>query len=197
MKTLFLPILMIFIYLAQAQNINESGTTIDAQFKDLIEKSSNFQEYKVVKKVEFDRLRKSTSDTINASKSKIESLKVTISLQEGKINLLENELNTLNESLLKVQEEKDTINLLGIPTNKILYNVILWGLIGLLMFLFVFMALKFKNSNRITREAKKELITVEEELEEMQRKSIEKLQKLGRQLQDERNKLAKIKREKP
>jgi hypothetical protein len=58
------------------------------------------------------------------------------------------------------------------------------------------MSLRFRNSNAITKAAKKELQTTEEELEELRRKSIEKEQKLGRQLLDERNKLSKLKGDK-
>ena len=52
---------------------------------------------------------------------------------------------------------------------------------------------QFKKSKVVTNKAKKDLDSTEYELEELRRKSIEKEQKLGRQLQDERNKLSRIK----
>ena len=53
--------------------------------------------------------------------------------------------------------------------------------------------LQFKNSNSQTQVAKQNLKIAEDELEELRRKALEKEQKLGRMLQDERNKLTRIK----
>jgi hypothetical protein len=58
------------------------------------------------------------------------------------------------------------------------------------------MSMRFKSSNATTKAAKNELKLVEDELEDFRHKSIEKVQKLGRELQDERNKLSKLKGEK-
>jgi hypothetical protein len=58
------------------------------------------------------------------------------------------------------------------------------------------MTMRFKSSNSTTKAAKQELKSIEEELEDLRHKSIEKVQKLGRELQDERNKLSKLKGEK-
>ena len=53
--------------------------------------------------------------------------------------------------------------------------------------------MQFKNSNSQTQVAKQNLKIAEDELEELRRKALEKEQKLGRMLQDERNKLTRIK----
>ena len=56
-----------------------------------------------------------------------------------------------------------------------------------------FFIMQFKNSNSQTQVAKQNLKIAEDELEELRRKALEKEQKLGRMLQDERNKLTRIK----
>ena len=68
------------------------------------------------------------------------------------------------------------------------YNSILWGIISLLLIALSFFIFKFSNSYVVTKEAKDSLTDVENEFEHYKKKSIEKEQKLRRQLQDEINK---------
>jgi hypothetical protein len=56
----------------------------------------------------------------------------------------------------------------------------------LALFYFIF---KFSKSNILTKEAQNNLLDIEQEFEEYRKKSIEREQKLRRQLQDEINKL--------
>jgi hypothetical protein len=54
------------------------------------------------------------------------------------------------------------------------------------LFYFIF---KFSSSNVLTKEAQNSLLDVEQEFEQHRKKSLEREQKLRRQLQDEVNKL--------
>ena len=86
------------------------------------------------------------------------------------------------------QSKVDNISLFGLLLNKTTYNSILWGLIGVLLISLLFFIYKFKNSNVLTNEAKASLVDVEQEFEQFRKKTLEKEQKLRRQLQDEINK---------
>jgi hypothetical protein len=68
------------------------------------------------------------------------------------------------------------------------YNALMWTIIAGLFALLLFFIYKFKNSNTITKQAKKALLETEEEYEEYRRNSLEREQKVRRQLQDEINK---------
>ena len=68
------------------------------------------------------------------------------------------------------------------------YNLLLWSIITVLAITTVFFILRFKNSNSLTKAAKTNLAEIEEEFELHRKKSLEKEQKLRRQLQDEINK---------
>ncbi|MEN8815639.1 MAG: hypothetical protein ABF274_02045 [Nonlabens sp.] len=196
MKYLFLSLAFTICSFLSAQNQESETKSIDTQFKELIESSNSFKEYKVVKKAKIHDLRKNTNEHIEELNKNISSLQNDISEKDSKINTLENKLSSVNNSLSDVNAEKDSMNFLGIQTKKGVYNMIVWSIVGILGFLFVFMSLRFKNSNDTTKETKIQLQTTEEELEELRRKSIEKEQKLGRQLQDERNKVSKLKGDK-
>jgi septal ring factor EnvC (AmiA/AmiB activator) len=196
MKYLFLYLAIAASFLAQAQNAEQTLNTIDGQFKELIETSNNFKEYKVIKEAQINTLWKNTNEHIEKLNTDINSLENSITSKDSRIVTLENKLAAVNKNLSDVNAEKNSMNFLGVQTDKGVYNTLVWSIVGSLAFLFIFMSLRFKSSNTTTKAANKQLQTTEEELEELRRKSIEKEQKLGRQLQDERNKLSKIKGDK-
>jgi peptidoglycan hydrolase CwlO-like protein len=196
MKTLFLSLTIVSCFITQAQNPETTANTIDVQFKNLIEESNDFQEYKVIEQAQINQLRKNINEHIQKLNENISSLEGSITTKDNKIGSLEKELAEANTELSKVKAERNSMNFLGIQTNKGVYNTIVWAIVGVLGFLFVLMSMRFKSSNATTKEAKNELKLVEDELEDIRHKSIEKVQKLGRELQDERNKLSKLKGEK-
>lgn len=64
----------------------------------------------------------------------------------------------------------------------------MWGIVIVLALLLGVFIYKFRNSNSITSESRKALEILEAEYEEHRRNSIEREQKVRRQLQDEINK---------
>ena len=169
----------------------EQPNTIDQQFTDMVESSNSFQDYKVVKKLQLSKLQQNTKDSIADLKTQIASIKEQIGVQESKINELNTSLGETQNTLDTTREEIDSINFLGIPMSKSGYKSLMWGVIGVLTLALLFFVYKYKGSNAHTQEANKKLSEVENEYEDYRKKALEKEQKLGRQLQDERNKLVK------
>jgi len=79
----------------------------------------------------------------------------------------------------------------GSQMSKAGYNTMVWAIAGALLLGLLFFIFKFKNGNILTKQAQRKLEDLEQGFDDYKRKSLEKEQKLGRQLQDERNKLAK------
>lgn len=75
------------------------------------------------------------------------------------------------------------------------YNSILWTIIAALTALLAFFISKFKRSNAITIEAKKNKAEIEKEYDEHKQRSLEREQLLRRELQDELNKQKYAKQE--
>jgi preprotein translocase subunit SecF len=196
MNYLFLYLAVATSFLAQGQNAVQKLNSLDHQFKELIEKSNNYKQYKVIEEKQIHILHENTNKRIEKLNEKIATLKNSVTKKDNRIVTLESKLAALNTELTDVNTEKDSLNFLGIQTSKGVYNTIVWSILAMLTFLFIFMSLRFKSSNMTTKAANKQLQTIEEELEAFRHKSIEKEQKLGRQLQDERNKLSKMKGDK-
>jgi len=187
----FFKIAFIFIFtqsIIAQENLSEQPNTVENQFNKLYKKSNNYQIYKVIKKNEYLRLQKSILDSIKAIKTDAAAKQVKINEQQKSITELQTKIDTLNTDLTTSISKEDAISFVGIPLDKATYNTIVWGIIFALLAGLAFFIYKFNNSNVITKETKTLLTETEEEFEQYKRKSIEKEQKLRRQLQDEINK---------
>ena len=187
--------LLIFTAFTLKSNAQDSILTtnpIQQKFQELIESSNNYQEYKVVNYDELVDLRDKTNDYIQELKDQITVGKNTADQQEEEIANLEGELKTTQQNLQQVTEEKDNIVFLGMPLPKGTYMAMMWGIVAILILALVFFIYKFKNSNAVTKEAKKRLDDTEKEFDTYKKKALEKEQRLGRLLQDEKNKVNKM-----
>lgn len=174
----------------QGQTENEVAkiNTIENQFIDVIEKSNNWEQFKVVPKQKLTALKKSVQDSLNIQKQLISEKNSTIKSSEQKINDLKTQVQNLQNSFDELKNEKDSVNLFGILLSKGLYSSIVWGVIAVLCLLLAFYVFRFSKSYSVTKHSIKNLEDLQNEYEEYRTKSIERDQKLRRQLQDEINK---------
>lgn len=191
-KTLSLTVLCTFCLLktnAQEKNklsLNEG--TIDNQFEYVIQSSNNYQDYKVIKKTWLYALKAHTKDSLNAVRENLTDTKLVVETQAKEITELKNNLSSTKTDLNNTIEEKDNMDLFGIPMSKGNYSMLMWIIIAVLIVLLLFFIYKFRNSNAVTKEARFSLSETEEEFEEHRRVALEREQKVRRQLQDELNK---------
>lgn len=177
---------------AQESTTNsENPNTIDQQFSEMLSSSNNYQDYKVIKKYKLNQLQKNTRDSIDGLRSEIDVLQNQIDTQNSKIGALNTSLDETKGTLDSTRAEKDSINFLGIQMSKAGYKSLMWGLIAALALALFFFIYKFQGSNSHTREARLKLEEVEAEYEDYRKKALEKEQRMGRLLQDERNKVVK------
>ena len=194
-KTLFLTTLCIFSFTTLiAQETTEEDKlslnegSIDNQFEFVIQRSNNYQEYKVVKKNWLYTLKAHTLDSLKAIHKDLADTQAIVDTQALEITELKSNLTNTKDTLDKTNLEKDSMALFGMQMSKGGYNVLMWSIIGGLFALLLLFIYKFKNSNAITKQAKKSLAETEEEFEEHRRTALEREQKVRRQLQDEINK---------
>ena len=173
--------------LSKAQ-VDSLPNTIKNQFTKIYRLSNNWQDYKMIKRSEFVSFQKNILDSVVNLKKDIVTKQLRIENHSKSTNALKEEIKSLKENLSLSIEKEDAISLLGMSLKKGTYNSILWGIISLLLIALSFFIFKFSNSYVVTKEAKDSLTDVENEFEHYKKKSIEKEQKLRRQLQDEINK---------
>ncbi|UGU15606.1 tRNA (guanine-N1)-methyltransferase [Sinomicrobium kalidii] len=162
--------------------------SVDNQFEFIIQRSNNYQEYKVVKKNWLYTLKKNTLDSMaRVEKELAESINLS-KTQNSEIESLKGKLQESQNHVSTLTNERDSISFFGALIDKSAYKATMWGIVGLLAVVLLFFIYKFKNSNVVTQNAKKALADLEREYEEHRKKALEREQKVRRQLQDEINK---------
>lgn len=193
-KTLSLTLLCSFCLLnSNAQDDDKDKLSldegsIDNQFEYLIQRSNNYQDYKVVKKTWLYALKAHTMDSLNAERKDLADTRQVVETQAKEISELKNSLSSTQTDLNNTIEEKDNMALFGIPMSKGNYSMLMWIIIAVLIVLLLFFIYKFRNSNSVTKQARMSLSETEDEFEEHRRVALEREQKVRRQLQDELNK---------
>ncbi|MEJ6792388.1 MAG: tRNA (guanine-N1)-methyltransferase [Lacinutrix sp.] len=170
----------------------DSGS-IESQFEYLTKKSYEWkdqrgQRYEVIRIDWIEKLKGNTLDSLNAIHKSLNDTKKIVVNRNEEISKLKTSLSTTQDNLNQTNTEKDNMSLFGIQMSKGAYNTLMWSIIAALLALALFFMYKFKNSNAITKEAKKTLEETEEEFQEHRRFALEREQKVRRQLQDEINK---------
>jgi len=189
----FLALILISLFTATSyaqteQKPSLDNGTIESQFDYLYRKSSSYQEYKVVKKTFYIKIKKNVLDSLKSIKNELEQTKQIVKTQSNEINDLKSDLKTTNDNLTGVTKEKDNIKFLGMSLTKASYNSILWSIIIILLLLLFLFVYKFKNSNSVTKQANQLLSETEEEFTSFKTIALEREQKVRRELQDEINK---------
>ena len=162
--------------------------SLDKQFDYVVQKSNNFQEYKVVKKDFLTILKRNSLDSVNRFKTELADLKNEFSNHATIVKQLKDTLKTTQTELDKLKIAQDNVSFFGAPISKTNYNLIMWGIVSVLLLILVIFLFQLKGSKSIASDAKNALEKLEDDYEEYKRKALEKEQKLGRQLQDEINK---------
>ncbi len=163
----------------------QNTTTLEEQFVDVIDKSNRYEDYKVVKIYKLNNLKKNVLDSITSIKKDLENAQGTIALQKSEIDTLTQSVTSLQTELKTSIENQDGINLFGALIKKTTYKITMWGIIGLLVLIALFLSFKFKNSNVITKAANLKLAETDEEFETHRQRALEREQQLRRKLQDE------------
>lgn len=189
-KILFSSLLLLYINVTVAQVSTE--TTIDEKFQELITNSNNFKGYKVVDTDQLTTLQKLTSNRIAELKEEIAASKEATDAQEAQMAQLRSDLESMEAQLNTVTSEKDNISFLGMSLSKAGYNTTMWSIIGVLVLALALFVVRFKRSHIHTTEARKNLNELEKEFDAYRVKALEKEQRLGRLLQDEKNKQLKV-----
>lgn len=160
------------------------GLSIPDQFTYVVEKSSNFQDYKVIKQNWMSKLRENTLDTLFSVRNELELSRISETEKCRIIDSLRSDLNSVQMEL----KEKNSFGLLGIMVSKTAYDSIMWTIIAGLLVALGLMFAAFKRSYAVTNQTRREINEVKEEYEEFRKKALKSKEEAVRQLYDELNK---------
>lgn len=167
-----------------SQNSNE---TIASQFDELYRKSTTYKDYKVVKTIEYNKLKKHVVNSLDSQKEIIDEKNKIIFNNNKEISSLKKELSNTQTDLNTAINVKDNRSVFGIATSKSVFSTVIFVTYSILILLLVFFIYKFKQNLSITKKAVSNLRNVEEEFEEHKKLSLKRFQEVNRKLQDELN----------
>ncbi len=170
-----------------AQPELESGS-IESQFDYIINKSTSFKDFQLIRKASINKVKQNTIDSLRAAQTDVTALKTAAQKQQETVIALQAEINVLKEENATISENVESIAVLGKNVNKSAYQTITWLVLGVLLVFLVVLVLRFKSSNSNTKQTKHDLDKIGNELEEVRKKALKKEQELMRKLQDELNK---------
>ncbi|MBB1149697.1 MULTISPECIES: hypothetical protein [unclassified Myroides] len=162
--------------------------TINNQFSSLFNKSSNYQNYKIVDKQSLLDLQQNVEDSISNYKGKIAEGQSLVLQHQKELADVSQKLETAEQELKTSLAKEENFEFLGIAANKNTFQTVILLLFALLLAMAGVFYYRFKKSNVDTKDALNKLRDTDEEFEEFRKLSLEREQKIRRQLQDEINK---------
>ncbi len=159
--------------------------SIENRFNYVLQKSNDFEEFKMVKRWMLYRLKSHVLDSLKEAGKALAASQNIIAVKNARIDSLSAVIDSKNASLSAVNSEKDSIQFFGAIMSKNLYNTILWTVISILTFLLLIFAFLFRRSNSVTVRHKKALAEVRNEYDAYRKKALEREQKVVRELYDE------------
>ncbi|RPA67436.1 hypothetical protein EF405_16400 [Cyclobacteriaceae bacterium YHN15] len=191
MKNYLLIVIIAFFSLNGGLSAQEEGSlnsgTISSQFDYLNSVSNNYQEFKVVKKANLDRLRKNVTDSLNVFKDELASINIDLKQNREQIAKLEAQISEVQEELLKAEEARDSFSFLGIPIHKSAYSSLMWTIVLGLLGAFLFFLYQYSQSHKVISKARKDLEETREEFDQHRKNTLERERKLKRELVDALN----------
>jgi len=157
---------------------------IAGQFDYAIEKSSNFQDYKVIKQAWVLKIKQNALDSLKTLNTNLASIKELADEKNESIKSLQAELNVAQQEV----KEKNSFKFLGFMVSKAGYDSIMWSIIAGLVVALGIMLAAFKRSYAVTNQTKKDLNEVKDEYENYRKKALKSKEEAVRHLYDELNK---------
>ncbi|WP_375577601.1 hypothetical protein ABWH96_11110 [Marivirga tractuosa] len=194
MRFKVLVIFSIIVFANQFDAKAQDDANLSEQYQNMIEGSETFEKYKVIPITKVNSFGRIMNDSINTLKESVSSAKSAKQKAEIERDSAKSQMNRLNSELEETQEAVDEMPFLGIPMTKTTYNIVMWSIVVILIAGLVIVYVMFLNSYRTTRQAKKDKDLVDQELEDLRKRSHDKQVKIKRELQTALNKLEEQRR---
>lgn len=163
--------------------------TLNEQFTNLSNMSrSQDANFKLIRRTNLEIVRKNVLDSVSGYQKEIATLKANSSSSTNTINTLQDSITTLDAALQEEQYKTNVISFLGIDFSKGSYHMIVWSIIIVFVLAFLVTLASFRKAKVDTNDHKKTTEELQEELQTLRKKSLEKEQQLKRQLLDEQMK---------
>lgn len=163
--------------------------TLNEQFTNLSNMSrSQSADFKLIRRTNLEIVRTNVLDSISGYQKEIAALKENSLSSTGTISSLRDSVRVLDVALQAEQHKTNSISFLGMDFLKGSYHTMVWSIIIVFVLAFLVILASFRKVKVDASEYKKTTDELQEELQALRKKSLEKEQQLKRQLLDEQMK---------
>lgn len=170
-----------FFQMAEAQSnaiaVLDSAT-LEAQMEYIHQNTRVYNNFRAVREDIFLKMKANVIDTLNEEKLKVAQLNSRLSERNFQIETLNTDLGRTKNERDEAIQNKNSLTILGISMNKLLYNSVMWFIILGLAALSIIMLVLFRRSFTVTSQTKNELNAALEEFDQYRKNSREKYEKL-------------------
>jgi hypothetical protein len=163
--------------------------TLKEQLNYIEERTRIYENYRAIREDMFQKIKGNISDTLSAAKRKIAGLSNTTLKLNHTIDSLNTALETTKKILEDITRTKNSIRLLGLEVNKLIYNTIMWLIVAVLAAILAIGFLVFKRGLSVSVKTKKELQELKDEFEAYRKTTREAREKMS---MDHFNELKKL-----
>ena len=179
-SALMFVLLMSVISMAYSQNLvpeMNAQTSLEGQLDYVEEHTRIYENFRAIREDMFQELKSNVTDSLSASKKKIQNLNNLNYTIQNSYDSLQASLETTKSRLEEITVTKESVPFLGMEVNKKTYNTIMWLLVfGLITLLGVGYFL-FNRNRIITVSTKKDLEDLKVEFEKYRKSSREAREK--------------------
>ncbi len=179
---------------AQANEPEEEvPNTLTEQFVYLKKKSNSWQEYKVIKKVMLDNFWTNIQDSLAMFHQQLDQTQAKIDAQQKEIRQKDETITAKDKAVQASEHASTHISVLGMDILKGGFLSFFWISVSVLGLLLAMAVYQYKRSHRQTAKTRRDYSSLQHELEEVRKTSLERERKLRRELQTERNAVEELK----
>jgi len=199
MTKLFLrfTVTIIFILAGTIKSIGQSPMpeileqgTIREQMNYLEERTRIYENYRAIREDMFQMIKRNAVDSLLKIQGQVTILAGMNKNLLARIDSLTISLTDTKSLLEEAVSTKENIGVLGMNLNKTAYNLIMWVIVGILLFLLALGFLVFKRNLTVMLRTKKDLDELKIEFESYRQKKRIEIEKMG---MDHFNEIRKLK----
>lgn len=187
---IFLPVCLLLAITAMSQN---SPASLNQKWDNMISKSENYQNYRVIKSSELTDIWKNVQDSITRFKGELVQERSKIKEQAAQISELQKQVSDVKAELASITSQKNSMGFLGLDVDKYVYTNTLWVIVFIVLASCAVCFYLYTKSNKITVQKIAEYEQLSRSFEEYKQSKIEMERKLKREIQTNANMVEELK----
>jgi hypothetical protein len=152
--------------------------TLSEQLDFVQNRTIIYDNFRAIREDMFQTIKRNSLDSLQNAKSNLQDMSAQMNSRKREIDSLSTLLSSTRNELNQAVENRDNIVFLGMPMNKMSYNLFVWVAIGSLSILLILGMLLYNRNRNITVQTLDEVENLKKDFEDYKVSSRERREKL-------------------